>query len=256
MAAMSNYRSNLAQNSHLCYDRTHMKRKLGFLLLFLGLVAAVIGVVKLLSGRSAKLGELRVESAPATSVFLDNKHLGRTPFKDKVAAGAYTMKIVPEGTTQQLASWQGSVSVGPNLLTYVNANLAESELASAVDVLWLEKISGKTSELSVTTNPDGASVLVDDETRGVTPLSLTDITTGDHSVTVTSPGFLSRTLKIKTTPGYRVIADLKLALSPSGPSAASESSSAAVTPKPTCAHGTHYQRHRVGARKPRRKISH
>ncbi len=203
------------------------------MLLFLGLVAAVIGVVKLLSGRSAKLGELRVESAPAASVFLDNKHLGRTPFKDKVAAGAYTMKIVPEGTTQQLASWQGSVSVGPNLLTYVNANLAESELASAVDVLWLEKISGKTSELSVTTNPDGASVLVDDENRGVTPLSLTDIATGDHSVTVTSPGFLSRTLKIKTTPGYRVIAYLKLALSAAGTPSPTPTPETTGTPTPT-----------------------
>lgn len=207
----------------MCYDRTHMKRKFGFLLLFLGLVAGVIGVVKLLSGRSASLGELRIESTPPASVFLDNKHLGRTPYKDKVPAGSYTMKIVPEGTTQQLASWQGPVSVGPNLLTYVNASLAESELASAVDVLWLEKISGKAAELSVTTNPDGASVLIDDETKGVTPLSLTDITTGDHSVTVTSPGFLSRTLKIKTTPGYRVIAYLKLALSAAG----------APTPTPT-----------------------
>ncbi|HCS79379.1 TPA: hypothetical protein DIV55_06625 [Patescibacteria group bacterium] len=193
-----------------------MKRKLALFLVFLGLLAAVVGVVKLLTGRSGKLGELRVESAPPASVFLDNKHLGRTPFKDKVQAGEYTIKIVPEGTTPQLASWQGQISVGANLLTYVNANLAESELASAVDVLWLEKISGKLAELSITTNPDGASVLVDDETKGVTPLSLTDISTGDHSVTVTSPGFLSRTIKIKITPGYRVISSLKLALSAAG----------------------------------------
>jgi hypothetical protein len=80
-------------------------------------------------------------------------------------------------------------------------------------VLWLEKISSKQSELSVTTNPDGASVLVDDITKGVTPISISDITPGNHTVTVTSVGFLTRTLKILTTPGYRLITTMKLGLS-------------------------------------------
>lgn len=190
-----------------------MKRKLGFLVVLLGLVGVVIGLVKIWNGRTAKQGELRVESVPSGSVFLDNKHMGRTPFRDKVQVGQYTIKIVPESGAQQVASWQGPITVGPTLLTYVNANLSESELASAVDVLWLEKISSKNVELSVTTNPDGATVLVDDQIKGVTPLSTTDMTPGDHVVTVTSPGFLSRTLKIKATAGYRVIANSKLALS-------------------------------------------
>lgn len=205
-----------------------MTRKLGFLVVLLGLVAAVIGLVKIWNGRTAKQGELRVESVPGASVFLDNKHMGRTPFRDKVQVGQYTIKIVPESGAQQVASWQGSITVGPTLLTYVNANLSESELASAVDVLWLEKISSKNVELSVTTNPDGATVLVDDQTKGVTPLSTTDMTPGDHVVTVTSPGFLNRTLKIKATAGYRVIANSKLALS-----AGSATPVASASPTPT-----------------------
>lgn len=200
-----------------------MKRKLGFLVVLLGLVAAVIGFVKVWNGRAAKQGELRVESIPGASVFLDNKHMGRTPYRDKVQVGQYTIKIVPESGAAQAASWQGTISVGPTLLTYVNANLSESELASAVDVLWLEKISSKNVELSVTTNPDGATVLVDDQTKGVTPLSTTDMPTGDHLLTVTSPGFLNRTLKIKATSGYRIIANIKLALSAGGTPIASAS---------------------------------
>lgn len=193
-----------------------MKRKLAFLLLLVALLLGVVGIVKLIRGRSVREGEIRVESTVSAGIFLNDKHLGRTPYKDKVAAGDYTIKLVPEGTTPQLAAWQGSITIGPNLLTYVNATLSESELSTAVDVLWLEKISAKNPELSVTTNPDGATVLVDDATRGITPLSLADITTGDHTVTVTSPGFLTRTLKIKITPNYRVIATIKLALSPGG----------------------------------------
>ena len=191
-----------------------MKRKLAFLIALLALVVLVVGVVKFIGGRSPKQGELRVDSSPTVSIFLDSKHIGRTSFRDKVAAGEYTIKLVPETSTEQIASWQGKISVGANLLTYINANLSDSELTSAIDVLWLEKISSKNSELSVTTNPDGATVSVDDQTKVVTPLLISDLALGDHTLAITSPGFLSRTLKIKTTPGYKLIASLKLALSP------------------------------------------
>ena len=190
-----------------------MRRKVIFLLVVLLLIGAFIGLTRFLGGRTGTNGELRVDSQPTASVFLDNKHIGRSPYKDKVPAGEYTIKLTPESTVDSPASWQGRVIIGSNLLTYVNATLSDSELTSAVDVLWLEKISGRSSEISVTTNPDGATLLVDNETKGVTPLSVSDVPAGDHTLTVTSPGFAPRTLKIKTTAGYRLIVTVKLALS-------------------------------------------
>lgn len=192
-----------------------MKRKLAFLAILLILASLVFGVVKFLGSRSPKLGELRVDSSPTVSIFLDSKHMGRTPFRDKVAAGEYTLKLVPESNLSEVASWQGKIVVGQNLLTYINANLSDSELTSAIDLLWLEKISSKLSELSIITNPDGATVMVDDQSRGVTPLMISDLSVGDHSLSITSPGFLPRSLNMKTTAGYKLIASLKLALSPS-----------------------------------------
>lgn len=193
-----------------------MKRKIVFVVVLFGLVLLVGLIVKLLTNRGPKQGELRVDSNPAAVILLDNKNIGRAPFRDKVTVGTYTIKLVPDSTTTQLASWEGNIVIGPNLLTYINADLSESELSSAIDILWLEKISSKLSELSVTTSPDGATVLVDDSTKGVTPISISDITPGDHTVTVTSVGFLTRTLKIRTTPGYRLIVTMKLGLSPGG----------------------------------------
>ncbi len=193
-----------------------MKRKIVFLVILLGLVMLVAGVIRFLANRGPKEGELRVDSQPTATIFLDNKNIGRTPFKDKIQAGEYTIKLVPESATAQLTTWEGRIAVGASLLTYVNAALSESELTTAVDVVWLEKITSRASELSVTTSPDGATVLVDDQTRGVTPLSVSDIPAGDHSLSITSSGFLARSLKIKTTPGYRLIANLKLALAAGG----------------------------------------
>ncbi len=211
-----------------------MKGKLGFLLVLIAIVALVIGGMKFLSSRSPKQGVLKVNSNPTVSVFLDNKHIGRSPFEEKTDSGEFTIKLVPESTVTSIASWQGSVRITPNLLTFVNADLAESDFTSAVDVLWLEKISSKDSELSVTTNPDGATVSLDGETKGITPLSLSTVSVGDHTVTVTSPGFVTRTLKIKTTAGYKVVAIVKLALSGQGMTPTPESSpSATLTPKTT-----------------------
>lgn len=217
-----------------------MKRKVVFFGVLLLILLAIGGTIKLITSQSPKEGELRVESTPTVSVFLDNKHIGRSPYREKVAAGEYTIRLVPESTTGDIAPWQAKISVGPNLLTYVNAVLSESELSSAVDVLWLEKSVASKPELSVITNPDGASVVIDDVTKGITPITIQDLAVGDHTLTVTSPGFLTRTMKIKLTEGFKLIASLKLALSTTGVSdtSATPSAGTSITPTPTLKAGT------------------
>ena len=219
----------------ICYDVILMKRKIGFIVGIIGVLVVGYVLVRVLSNRGPKIGELRIDSQTPASIFLDNKNIGKTPYRDKIAAGEYTMKLVSDSTTSQLTSWQGKVTVGQNLLTFVNANLGETDLTTAIDIVWLEKITSKQSELSVTTSPDGATVLVDDVSRGVTPLSIQDISPGDHSISVTNTGFLTRSIKIKTTAGYRVIANLKLALSGASQDivATEEASTSAVLETPT-----------------------
>lgn len=216
-----------------------MKRKFGFLVIFVVVTLIIFGAVRLLGSRAPKEGELRVDAAPTVSVFLDNKHIGRTPLREKVTAGEYTIRLVAETTTGEIAPWQAKISVGANLLTYVNAVLSESELSSAVDVLWLEKSVVGKPELSVITNPDGASVVLDDVTKGITPLTISDMTAGDHMLTVTSPGFLTRTMKVKLTAGYKLIASMKLALSAGGvpQPEATPAATTSTTPTPTLKSG-------------------
>ncbi len=220
-----------------------MKRKFGLLIVLFVIVLVIGGIIKLLSTRAPKEGELRVDSTPTVSVFLDNKHIGRTPIREKIASGEYTIRLVAESTTENIAPWQSKITVGPNLLTYINAALSESELSSAVDVLWLEKSVAGKPELSVITNPDGASVILDEITKGLTPITVSDLVVGDHTLTVSSPGFVTRTMKVKMTQGYKLIASLKLALSQGGVPTleASPTASPATTggtPTPTLKPGT------------------
>ncbi|KKU83260.1 MAG: hypothetical protein UY10_C0012G0001 [Microgenomates group bacterium GW2011_GWA2_47_8] len=207
-----------------------MKRKLIFVVVFVLLLGAILGGMKLLSGRAPKQGILKVQSTSAASVFLDNKHIGRTPLEEKIDAGEYAIRLVPESTVQSLATWQSSIKVAPGLLTFVNGSMAESEFTTAAETLWLEKITSKDAEISVTTNPDGASVSLDGSVKGVTPLSIPGVPAGDHTLTVASAGFVSRSLKIKTTGGFKVVTTVKLALSGE---AAVQPTEATASPTPT-----------------------
>ncbi len=193
-----------------------MRRKVIFLLLIVGLFSGILLLVRVVRGGAPKYGVLKITSNPAATVFLDNKNIGRTPFEDKVLVGEYTLKLIPETTVQTLIPWQGKIRVSTNLLTYINRDLSDSELSAAGELLWLEKISSSLSELSVSTVPDGGNVILDEQVKGVSPLSITGISAGDHTLTITSPGFFSRTLKIKNTGGYKLNAAVQLGLAPGG----------------------------------------
>lgn len=189
-----------------------MKRKLAFLFLLVGLTLLIFLILRLVSSQRPKQGVLKVSSVPAASVFLDNKLLGSAPLEQMLVEGEYSVKLSPESTIESRSSWQGKIRVAKSLLTYVNVTLGESDFTTASDILWLEKITSKHAEISITTQPDGATILLDGETKGTTPLTVTGIPAGDHSLSISSPGFASRSIKIKTTPGYKLSAMIKLAL--------------------------------------------
>ena len=192
-----------------------MPRKILFLVAIIGIVILFFVLFQfIILGRSPQTGELKVSSNTAATVLLDNREIGKTPLQQKMAAGDYTLKLVPESNSGTISSWQGKVTVGANVLTYVNRDLSESELTSAGEMLWLEKISSSKAELTAISVPEGANVLLDDASKGVTPISLTDLPSGDHTLLVTSPGFDPRTIKVKLTAGYKLNASISLALSP------------------------------------------
>jgi len=160
-----------------------------------------------------KTGVLKVNSFPQSVIFIDNKQMGKSPFEDKVPEGEYTLKLLPETSVQQISAWEGKIKIMHNLLTYVSADLTDSDLKSAVDTLWLEKISSKQSEVSVTTVPDGVEVSLDGQSKGISPLVMTDVSPGDHTILLSSAGFVNRTLKIKATNGFRLLVNTKMAIS-------------------------------------------
>lgn len=204
------------------------------LLILVGLFIAFVVIRFFIFDRQNAYGRLKVVSSPGASVFLNNAIIGKTPFEDKYKVGEYLLKLIPEGTATDTASWSGKVNVFKNSLTYVNRELGSSDIASAGEIFTTEKMSAppKNSnygEIYVETEPQGAIVTLDNDEKGVAPLIMQDVLRGDHELSVFMPGFFRRTQKINVDPGFRVNAAFKLAI---------DQSQTSVNPTPKQATGS------------------
>src|SRR3990167_8743254 len=93
--------------------------------------SSLILIVLLLSGCKAigttKPAALQVTSTPEASVFLDGKHLGKTPFfSDQLKEGEYTLKI-----SASEASFSEKIKLTAQTLTVVNRDLNNNYFAQA-----------------------------------------------------------------------------------------------------------------------------
>ena len=170
-----------------------------------------------IADKQNNFGRIKVVSTPTATVFIDNAAVGKTPFEDKYQTGEFLLKLIPEGTASETASWQSKIKVYKNALTYVNQELGSSDVTTAGEIFTTTKMASPPSnsnagEVMVETEPNGAIVYLDNDEKGIAPLVLENVIKGDHEISVFMPGFLRRTQKINIDPGYRVNASFKLSL--------------------------------------------
>lgn len=192
-----------------------MRRQIFVLLFF---VAAVVGLAyagtKLfLKFKSGKAG-LKINSNPQAAVFINDEFKSNTPFDEKLSSGEYKIKLNPEGTGTDTSSWEQNISISSGLYTYINRELGPNELESAGEILTLEPIESEKSEISVISTPDGASVALDGQEKGTSPLVISSLEPGEHNLFVYAPGFNGREIKVKTAKGFKLNADVQLSLVP------------------------------------------
>jgi hypothetical protein len=202
--------------------------------LFLLLIVA--GYFFVLAPKS--VGRINITSTPKASIFLNEKLIGKTPYFQNQKPGDYTLKLIPDDTSSQASSWEGQVSIKPGFETYVKRDLGESEVGSGGEIVSIEKIEGNETQLSVSTSPDAVTVLLDGQERGVAPQLLRSVAVGEHDITLTLPGYITRTIRTKTDIGYKVSVLAQLALSPDAPAPASSSGSSAATSTSTSTSST------------------
>jgi hypothetical protein len=124
-------------------------------------------------------GWIVVSSKPENaSVTVDGNYAGRTPANstlnlDTITPGEYTIVLSLPG----YRPYSTKVTVSPNLVTLVNTTLIP--------------VSGPGAKgaLSVTSEPAGATIFVDNKSMGISPLTVNDISVGNHVVAARMDGY-------------------------------------------------------------------
>lgn len=164
---------------------------------------------------SKNQGALQITSNLAADVFLDDNHVGQTPFfNDKLKAGNFTLKLVPSGTGQEQA-WETKIIITKRVLTVVNYEFGQHVDEASYEILQLEALSdSQATEMIVSTLPDNVIIKLDGELKGFSPVSFTDISPGDHTVGLEAPGYKAKTINAKASLGHRLNITSQLAKDP------------------------------------------
>lgn len=147
---------------------------------------------------------LQVFSNPSSQVYLDNNPVGETPYSNNnVSKNDITLRLVASS-----AAWVGAVKLTPGTVSVVNRDLSDNPLFGAGEIITLEWGKG----IFVVSIPDGAEVEVDGKKIGTAPILKEDIPPGDHRVVVSKEDHISRAVKLKTHPDFKLVLSVQLPL--------------------------------------------
>lgn len=153
---------------------------------------------------------LLVETNPQAKVFINEEEIGATPFNKKdLHPGEVTVRLVP--TALELATWTGRIDLVPGVTTVIRRDFGLTDAQSSGEILSFEKIREKSPIIAVVSSPDVSEVKIDGEIRGFTPIAIPGISAGNHSISVSQPGFLERSFEVQAVSGYKLTVVVKLA---------------------------------------------
>jgi len=156
------------------------------------------------SSQQAAVGSIEVASTPAGSaIYLDGNYVGQTPLN-----GYFDLTSVRQGThtllirQKDFQDYTKAVYVqGGNVVT-INAQLSPNAPSPIPDT---------TGQIIVASTPAGAELFLDNNFRGITPVTLSDIPAGSHVVMVRQTGYTDASQTVTVTGGQSTPVALGLA---------------------------------------------
>lgn len=130
---------------------------------------------------------IKITSSPEAVVYINEIEVGRTPYNDESLTDQdYEVKLIsPRG------EWKSRIRLNSGTISVVNRELAPSVASSSGEVLLLSFGKG----VVVTSNPSGASVEVDGKLVGQTPLSVGDLSVGEHIFLLRYQNYVPRSVR-------------------------------------------------------------
>lgn len=156
---------------------------------------------------SSKRSGVEITSYPAADVYIDGKEMGTTPYKNlELEPGETEIKLVTD--SRQLIK---TLDLQNNINTVIDWQFGENEDMDSGYILYLEKTGDEKASAIVSTNPDKATIKIDGEIKGMSPITIQEIEEGDRQLTVSFVEHKSVSVYMKAISGYRLVIETKLA---------------------------------------------
>ena len=143
----------------------------------------------LTSDPSVTTGSISVTSNPSyASVYVDSVYYGTTNpghalLANNIAAGSHTVKVTLSGYDDSVST----VTVNSGQTTTVSANLAGGATGNGA--------------MDISSSPTGATVYLNNVNKGITPVTLSDLTPGGYTVTLELSGYTTWSEVVTVNPG-------------------------------------------------------
>jgi PKD repeat protein len=188
---------------------------------------ATIAIIVQSTAQVKTTGSLSVSSTPSgASVYIDTVYQGTTPVTiPQLAPGSHTVQLTLTGYTD----YSGRVTVTAGPTSHLNIPLTQNPSPSITIPTSSGSIgstiptsSGSIGSLQISTNPSGATIILDGRNKGNTPATFSDLSTGSHKINFTKSGYwdFSQDITVaagKTTPvNVNLVARLQPSPSPTG----------------------------------------
>lgn len=180
------------------------------------LIAAVValiiaGVFFLVGYLRPKGAGLSIETLPTATVFIDGVQVGRTPYEETMKPGEVVLKLVPDSFEKPLAAYETRVTLASGVKTVIKREFGESDDSASGEIVSFERVGGNETSLAIVTVPDASQISIDGVVGGFSPYKTASIAPGEHQLTISSSGFVEKRLRVRTYPGYKLTAVVKLA---------------------------------------------
>jgi hypothetical protein len=180
-------------------------RKVKTIVLFL-LVGALIGGVGyfLFNFVRPKQAGINIETNPVATVYINDEQVGRTPYKATRKPGEISVRLIPDSFEKPLVPYETKITLISGIETVIRREFGETTEMSGGETLSFEKLGKNQIGLAIVTLPDSAQILIDGSDRAVAPYNTSNITPGDHIITIDANGFTERNIKVKAYSGYKL----------------------------------------------------
>jgi len=156
---------------------------------------------------SVQKSGIEIITYPIAKVYIDGKDAGVTPYKNNLLKpGEVEIKLVVNDYV-----WIKNIHLENGANTVINRQFSKESGDGGGYVLYFEATGDKEKAgILVSSKPDRATVAIDDEIKGYSPLRIENVGEGDKKLVISYPGYKSASSFVKFVNGYQLVVSAEL----------------------------------------------